>query len=76
MKNLFQNSDQQETYMAKFEVLFDKHIKGNLTHKAAELYLSIFEDYEYELDVDEIISMAEEHDYDISDLYEAIEDLK
>ena len=76
MKNLFQNSDQQETYMAKFETLFDKHVRGDLAHKAAELYLSILEDHEYELDVDEIVSMAEEHDYDISDLYEVIEELK
>jgi hypothetical protein len=76
MKNLFQNPDQQETYMAKFEALFDKHTRGDLTHKAADLYLSILEDYEYELDVDEIIALAEEHDYDISDLQETIEDLK
>lgn len=76
MKNLFQNADQHETFMSKFEVLFERHIKGNLSSKTADLYLSILEDEGVELDIDEIINMADEYDYDLSDLADEIENLK
>jgi hypothetical protein len=76
MKELFQNNELQEQLMSKFEVLFERHTKGNLTFKAADLYMSILEDEEVELAIDDIVQLAEQYDFDISDLSEEIENLK
>lgn len=74
MNELFHNPELESKMLSKFEVLFDKHTTGNITHKAADMYLSIMEEHGIELDIETIVNLAEEYDLVLENLEEEIEE--
>lgn len=74
MNELFNNPELETKMMNKFEVLFDRHTTGNISHKAADMYLSIMEEHGIELDIESIINLAEEYDIELTNFAEEIEE--
>jgi DNA polymerase I-like protein with 3'-5' exonuclease and polymerase domains len=74
MNELFHNPELESKMMSKFEVLFDRHTTGNITHKAADMYLSIMEEHGIELDIETIVNLAEEYDLVLENFEEEIEE--
>jgi hypothetical protein len=73
MKQLFNDSDLENKAIERFEKLFDRHEFGNIVSKTSELYLSILEEENLELDIDVIIEIGEGYGHDLSNLNEEIE---
>jgi DNA polymerase I-like protein with 3'-5' exonuclease and polymerase domains len=74
MNELFQNPELESEMMSKFEVMFDRHTNGNITSKAADMYLSIMEEHGIELDIESIINLAEEFGFELENLQEEIDE--
>jgi len=74
MNELFHNPDIESEMLNKFEMLFDRHTTGSITHKAVDLYLSTFEEHGIELDIETIINLAEEYDINLENFAEEIEE--
>lgn len=72
MKELFMNTT--EKYIENFEIIFDraKNEKTAMSN-AIDYYLTVTEDDEVDLDVDEIIEIAESYGFDFSDFEEQLE---
>jgi hypothetical protein len=68
MNELFHNPEVEAKMLNKFEVLFDRYTSDNICHKTADLYLSIMEEHGIELDIETIISLAEEYDINLENL--------
>lgn len=69
MKELFtENNDQ---ILEKFEIIFDR-AKSEKTAKsnAVDYYLTLMEDENIEINISEIITLAEDYGYDFSDFEE------
>ena len=74
MNELFRNPELESQMMNKFEVMFDRHTNGNITSKAADLYLSIMEEHGIELDIESIINLAEDFGFEMGNFQEEIEE--
>jgi hypothetical protein len=72
MKELFMSTT--EKYIENFEIIFDraKNEKTAMSN-AVDYYLTVTEDDEVDLDVDEIIEIAESYGFDFSDFGEQLE---
>lgn len=72
MKDIFKEVN-TEVYMEKLEIIFDR-AKNEKTAKsnALDFYMSLVEDEDIALDVEEIVDVAESYGYDFSDFEELI----
>ena len=76
MENLFKTTP-TEQYLERFEIIFDrakteKAAKSN----AVDYYLTLVEDEDITLDVEEVIELAEMYGYDLSDFEQLVEENK
>ena len=71
MRDLFMEND--ETIIEKFEIIFDR-AKSEKSAKASALdyYLCLVEDENKEINLDEIVDLAESYGYDFSDFEELV----
>jgi hypothetical protein len=73
MKNLFKETN-TETYMERLEIIFDRAKTENMAKSnAVDFYLTLIEDEDIHLDIDEVIDLAESYGYDLSDFEELVE---
>ena len=75
MENIFTKPTEQ--YLERFEIIFDrakteKAAKSN----AVDYYLTLVEDEDITLDVEEVIELAEMYGYDLSDFEQLIQENK
>jgi hypothetical protein len=76
MENIFKTTP-TEQYLERFEIIFDrakteKAAKSN----AVDYYLTLVEDEDITLDVEEVIELAEMYGYDLSDFEQLVEENK
>jgi hypothetical protein len=76
MENIFKTTP-TEQYLERFEIIFDrakteKAAKSN----AVDYYLTLVEDENVVLDVEEVIELAEMYGYDLSDFEQLVEENK
>lgn len=76
MENIFKTTP-TEQYLERFEIIFDrakteKAAKSN----AVDYYLTLVEDEDITLDVEEVIELAEMYGYDLSDFEQLIQENK
>lgn len=73
MKELFKEHN-TEVYMEKIEIILDRaKSEKNAKSNVVDFYLILSEDEGINLDVNEIISLAESYGYDFSDFDEILE---
>jgi len=73
MNELFKE-DNTEQYMEKFELIFDRAKNESMAKSnAVDFYLTLIEDEDISLDINEIIDLAESYEYDLSDFEELVE---
>lgn len=76
MNELFKE-DNTELYMEKFEIIFDRAKNETMAKSnAVDFYLTLIEDEDISLDIEEITNLAESYGYDLSDFEELIEKMK
>jgi hypothetical protein len=64
-------------YMEKFEIVFDRAKNESMAKSnAVDLYLTLTEDENLDLDIEEIINLGESYGYDLTDFEELIENNK
>ncbi len=70
MNNLFK--EHNEEIIENFEIIFDRSANEKTAkEKAINYYLSLLDD-EVEVDIDEIVSLAESYGYDFDDFSELV----
>ena len=73
--NLFTLTTEQ--YLERFEIIFDKAKSEKMAKSnAVDYYLTLVEDENITLNVEEIIELAESYGYDLSDFEELLEQNK
>jgi len=76
MKELFKEEN-TEVYMEKIEIILDRDKNESMAKSnVVDFYLTLIEDEDISLDIEEIIDKAESYGYDFSDFEELVEKAK
>ena len=76
MKELFKEEN-TEVYMEKIEIILDRAKNESMAKSnVVDFYLTLIEDEDISLDIEEIIDKAESYGYDFSDFEELVEKAK
>jgi len=76
MKQLFKEEN-TEVYMEKIEIILDRAKNESMVKSnVVDFYLTLIEDEDISLDIEEIIDKAESYGYDFSDFEELVEKAK
>ena len=76
MKQLFKEEN-TEVYMEKIEIILDRAKNESMAKSnVVDFYLTLIEDEDISLDIEEIIDKAESYGYDFSDFEELVEKAK
>jgi len=76
MKQLFKENN-TEVYMEKIEIILDRAKNESIAKSnVVDFYLTLIEDEDISLEIEEIIDMAESYGYDFSNFEELVEKSK